>query len=150
MALRKQPYRSLARAGTSDGGLDRLLGDLEREIMELMWARGEASVRDVLEALNAGRSPERQLAYTTVMTVLARLADKGLLARHLVGKAHAYRVTASRQAFLARASEDLASQLVADFGEAAIAGFVSVLQRVAPERLAELRRRGQQGGPDSA
>ncbi|MBI2755917.1 MAG: BlaI/MecI/CopY family transcriptional regulator [Chloroflexi bacterium] len=125
------------------GGLDRLLGGLEREIMELLWLRGETSVRDVFEALNARRSEGRQLAYTTVMTVMARLADKGLLARHLVGKAHAYRVTCSRDMFLASASENLARQLVEDFGEAAIAGFVNVLQRVAPERLAALRRRAR-------
>ncbi len=142
----KRPYRTLAQAGTSAGGLDKLLGELEREIMERMWVRGEASVRDMLHELNASRAEGRQLAYTTVMTVMARLAEKGPLARHLVGQAHAYRVTGSRDAFLARASEDLASQLVADFGDAAIAGFVSVLERVAPERLAALRRRAQRHG----
>lgn len=140
----KQPYRTLTQAGT--GGLDKLLGDLEREIMELMWTCREAQVRTVLEALNARRTPDHQLAYTTIMTVMARLAEKGLLTRHLVGKAHAYRMSESREAFLARASEDLASQLVKDFGDAAIAGFVSVLQRVAPERLAEFRRQAQRHG----
>lgn len=146
----KRPYRTLAQAGAGTGGLDKLLGELEREIMELMWTRGEASVRDLLHELNARRMEDRQLAYTTVMTVMARLAEKGLLERHLVGKAHAYKITGSREAFLARASENLASQLVADFGDAAIAGFVSVLQRVAPERLAELRRRAQRHGKGSS
>lgn len=145
----KQPYRTLAQP-TSGGGLDKLLGELEREIMEHMWTAHQASVRDVLEGLNASRAEDRVLAYTTVMTVMGRLAEKGLLARQLVGKAHAYRVTSSREAFLAQASEHLANQLVQDFGDAAIAGFVNVLQRVAPERLAELRRRAQQHAEGSS
>jgi predicted transcriptional regulator len=142
----KRPYRALA-PGATGGGLDKLLGELEREIMEIMWARREASVRDVLEALYAQRPPGRQPAYTTAMTVMARLAEKGMLERHLLGKAHIYRVTDSRDEFLVRASEHLASQLVEDFGDAAIAGFVNILQRVAPERLARLRRRARNVPP---
>ena len=133
------PYKGAGRTANG-GGLEQLLGDLQREIMESMWARGDASVRDVLEDLNARRRTRDHLAYTTVMTVMTRLAEKGLLARHLIGKAHAYTVTESRDEFLARASEELARQLVEDFGEAALAGFVHVLQGVAPERLAQLRR----------
>jgi predicted transcriptional regulator len=140
----KRPYSMLAHQPGS--GLDKLLGGLEREVMEILWARGEGSVRSVLEALNAHRAPDHQLAYTTVMTVMARLADKGLLRRTLVGKAHEYEVAESRDAFLARASRDIARQMVQDFGEAAIAGFISVLEGVAPERLAKLRKRAQERG----
>ena len=143
----KRPYRALTHAGAGAGGVDKLLGELERDIMELMWVREQAWVRDVLEGLNARRPPEHKLAYTTVMTVMARLAEKGLLERHLVGKAHAYKVAETRDAFLVRVSEDLANQLVEDFGEPAIAGFITVLQRVAPERLARLRRRARNVPP---
>lgn len=139
----KRSYNALAHPGE---GLDKLLGDLEREIMELLWARGGASVRDVLGTLNERRAPDRQLAYTTAMTVMARLAEKGLLVRRLVGKAHAYAAAENRDAFVLRSSRDLARQMVSDFGEAAIAGFLDVLADVAPDRLARLRRRAQRPG----
>ena len=139
----KRSYSALAQPGA---GVEKLLGELEREIMERLWERDGASVRAVLEALNARRPPDRQLAYTTVMTVMARLAEKGLLVRRLLGKAHEYAPAESREAFLARASRELARQMVADFGEAAIAGFLDVLEDVAPERLARLNASAEQRG----
>ena len=51
------------------------LGPLEVTVMEILWARGEANVRDVVDRLH------RPLAYTTIMTTLDRLYKKGLLAR---------------------------------------------------------------------
>jgi predicted transcriptional regulator len=131
-------YRAL---GQPREGVEKLLGELEHEIMEIMWAREGGSVRDVLETLNAARVEDRVLAYTTVMTVMARLAEKGLLRRTRVGKAHQYEVAETREVFLARASQDIAQLLVDDFGDAAIAGFIAVLEDIAPEKLALLRRR---------
>jgi predicted transcriptional regulator len=136
-------YGSLAQSG---GGLEKLLGDLEREIMELMWARTEGSVRDVLVELNERRETDRHLAYTTVMTVMARLAEKGLLRRRRVGKAHEYEAADTREGYLAHASQELARRMVEDFGEAAVSGFLSVLEDVAPERLMRLRRSLQRRG----
>ena len=139
----ERQYSALIQPGTA---LEKLLGDLEREVMEVMWSRPGGSVRDVLMLLNARRASDRQLAYTTVMTVMARLADKGLLKRRLVGKAHEYEAAENREAFLARASQDIARRMFEDFGEAAVAGFLSVLQDVAPDRLAKLRRQAERRG----
>jgi predicted transcriptional regulator len=61
-----------------------LLGPLEQEVLELVWQRGTASVRDIHWALN------ERLAYTTLMTTLDRLFKKGLLARHKDGRAFCY------------------------------------------------------------
>jgi predicted transcriptional regulator len=60
------------------------LGSLERELMEMLWSRSEASVRDVMAQL------PRPLAYTTVMTTLDRLYKKGLLVRHKAQRAFVY------------------------------------------------------------
>lgn len=139
----ERQYSTLGRPGT---GLEKLLGDLEREIMETIWARNGGSVRDVLTALNGRRPAEHQLAYTTVMTVMARLAEKRLLGRRLVGKAHEYDVAETREAFLARSSQDIARQMIVDFGDAAVASFLTVLQDVAPDRLSKLRRQAQRHG----
>ena len=125
--------------------MDKVLGPLEAEVMKVLWAtRGALSVREVLDHLNAGRRPP--LAYTTVMTVMARLAEKGLLRRRRVGKAHEYEATDSREGFLAHASQELAQRMVEDFGDAAVSSFLSVLEDVAPERLTRLRRSLQRRG----
>src|ERR1035441_6849006 len=60
------------------------LGPLEVAVMEILWARGESNVRDVVDRL------DRPLAYTTVMTTLDRLFKKGLLARRKLDRAFLY------------------------------------------------------------
>ena len=62
------------------------LGDLEADIMSIVWEKGWTTVQDVKDALE----PRRALAYTTVMTVMTRLADKGMLARQKKGRAYTY------------------------------------------------------------
>ena len=119
-------------------GAERLLGELEADIMRVVWPRGRATVRDVLEALNGERP--RQIAYTTVMTVMSRLADKGLLRRQLVGKTHHYEVAQTEQQFLRVASRRMIRSLIDDFGEVAIVEFLAELDDVDPERRRALRR----------
>jgi predicted transcriptional regulator len=80
-------------------GVRAALGDLEAEVMELIWARppGTAvTVREVFEALY-GR---RRLAYTTVMSTMARLARKGLLVAEKAEPAYLYRAALSREEFV--------------------------------------------------
>src|SRR5215210_1351708 len=71
--METQDYRRLQRRG--DAVLHKLLGDLELEIMELMWERKQATVRDIVMQLR----PTRPRAYTTIMTVMFHLAEKDLL-----------------------------------------------------------------------
>jgi predicted transcriptional regulator len=68
------------------------LGDLEADVMSIVWERGRTSVQDVKDALE----PSRSLAYTTVMTVMSRLAEKGILERQKEGRAYYYTSTASQ------------------------------------------------------
>jgi predicted transcriptional regulator len=73
------------------------LGELERAVMEVLWSRGgPVSVRTVHEDLAA-----RELAYTTVMTVLTRLADKGFVTRERDGRAWLYAAAAGRDQYVA-------------------------------------------------
>src|ERR1700739_4292314 len=73
------------------------LHELEADVMEAVWDRGEASVREVMEALNAGGDKER--AYTTYMTIMARLDSKGLLERRREGKTDFYRPRYARDQY---------------------------------------------------
>ena len=116
-----------------------LLGRLEARIMRAVWT-GQVpqpfAVRDV-----HAHMPE--LAYTTVMTTLRRLADKGLLiADATVGKrAYDYRAAGTPEAFLAAASRREAQQVLDRYGDAALAAFAARLDALTPEqrqRLEEL------------
>lgn len=130
-------------------GAEKLLGDLESEVMEAVWRLGRASVRQVLDALNAGRA--QRCAYTTVLTVMQRLAEKGLLERILVGNAHDYEARQSRDEFMAASSGRIVRALVEDFGDVAIAQFLAEIERLDPARLRRLRARAGFGdAPDDA
>jgi predicted transcriptional regulator len=67
------------------------LGNLEWELMQILWSRPESSVRDVVDRL------QRPLAYTTVMTTLDRLYKKGLLERRKSQRAFFYSPSLSRE-----------------------------------------------------
>ncbi|MGH2953338.1 MAG: BlaI/MecI/CopY family transcriptional regulator [Solirubrobacterales bacterium] len=108
------------------------LGPLESELMELVWRLDRPlSVRELLEQLNRGRDP--QLAYTTVMTVASRLAEKGALERRREGRGYIYRAAAPDAAALA------VRGVLRDFGEEAVAHFVEEA-RDDPKALRRLRR----------
>jgi predicted transcriptional regulator len=87
----------------TDEKVPRRLGELERLVMEQLWAAdGALTVREVHDRL----STTRELAYTTVMTVLDRLAKKQLTERERDGKAWRYKAASPR--------EELAADLMRD------------------------------------
>jgi predicted transcriptional regulator len=104
-------------------GLRKILGDLEADVMEVMWARGRATVHDVHERLAA----DRELAYTTVMTVMSRLADKGLLEKWKDGAAYVYVPAASKEEFTRRTVGTVLSELLDDFTAPAMSQFVEFM-----------------------
>lgn len=67
------------------------LSPLELDCMNVLWPLGEASVREIRQAL----APTRPRAYTTIMTILDRLARKGVASRRKAGKAWVYRASLS-------------------------------------------------------
>lgn len=69
-----------------NGSGDVSLSELQLSLMRVLWARGEASTADVAEALR----DERDLAHTTVATLLTRLEKRGLLSSRREGRALVY------------------------------------------------------------
>jgi BlaI family penicillinase repressor len=65
----------------------------ELAIMKVVWSRDKSTVRDVYESLRE----KRQIAYTTVMTMMRILEDKGYLKKTLVDRAHVYKPAQRRQ-----------------------------------------------------
>jgi predicted transcriptional regulator len=111
------------------------LGELERAVMDHLWSSDEPqTVRQVHEALSA----RRDLAYTTIMTVLQRLAKKNLVVQHRDDRAHRYAPMHGRDELVAGLMVDALDQ-AADSGsrEAALVHFV---ERVGADEAAALRR----------
>jgi BlaI family penicillinase repressor len=63
------------------------LAPLELDCMNVLWPLGEATVRDIRDQL----APRRARAYTTIMTIMDRLARKGIVERRKSGRAYIYR-----------------------------------------------------------
>src|ERR1700758_3230716 len=111
------------------------LGELDRAVMDHLWASREPeTVRQVHEALPA----QRELAYTTIMTVLQRLAKKNLVVQHRDDRAHRYAPTHGRDELVAGLMVDALDQ-AADSGsrQAALVHFV---ERVGADEADALRR----------
>src|ERR1700755_852088 len=99
------------------------LGDLERAVMDHLWSTPEPqTVRQVHESLSA----RRDLAYTTVMTVLQRLAKKNLVSQIRADRAHRYAPVHGRDELVAGLMVDALAQ-AEDSGDrqAALAHFVA-------------------------
>jgi predicted transcriptional regulator len=124
--------------GKRKTSLQGLLGPLETDVMEIVWRLGETTVRDV----HAELAQSRDLAYTTVMTTMARLASKGLLKRDTTGLAHRYLPALSREEYARSTVTSVVDWLVDSFPEPAISYFVEVLDDGSdPDALSALRAR---------
>jgi predicted transcriptional regulator len=125
--------------------LKNLLGSLELEVMGFMWQTGEATVQQVADTINCSRP----IAYTTVMTVMARLTEKRLLRRTKEGKRYRYQVTQSREQYLYHTSRNMVRSFVDDFGDLAIAGFLGEVGQIDAKRLEQLRNLVEETGSES-
>jgi BlaI family transcriptional regulator, penicillinase repressor len=80
------------------------LTKLEMEIMDAVWALGQASVREIQEGLPEQKRP----AYTTVQTIIYRLEEKGAVRRvKKIGNAHIFEAVVTRKAAHGRLIDDL-------------------------------------------
>ena len=114
------------------------LHELETEVMEQLWAEGEASVRAVTEALNKRARPQR--AYTTYMTIMARLHKKGVLDRRREGKTDFYAPKLSREEYMASRARAQVDELVERYGDVALTHFAREVASLDPARRRALQR----------
>lgn len=123
------------------------LHDLESAVMDVVWSRGwtEFSVADVHGAL------ERDIAYTTVMTTVARLHTKGLLTRRRDGKRYLYEPCMTREAFLTSTAKDVIERLGDGIAHGPLALLADTVSTADHDTLAQLesmiRRRRRELGP---
>lgn len=126
--------------------LAEVLGPLENEIMNVVWDSGEVTVRDVHHTLEA----KRPIAYTTVMTTLGRLADKGFLRRIEDQPAHHYQAIVSRDDYASSTVKSVVDWLVSHFPDPAVSYFVDRVEEEDEEVIKRLReaieQRKRRGG----
>jgi predicted transcriptional regulator len=110
----------------------------ERDVMEEVWQRGEASVREVMDALNEHGGKTR--AYTTYMTIIARLSRKDLLVRRRTGKTDLYRPVYTREEYTDRCAQAAVRSLVDEYGGVAVAHIARQVAELDPSRPRALER----------
>ncbi len=110
------------------------LGELEKQIMDVVWERKHCSVRDVLTRLQK----DRKLAYTTVMTVMGRLVEKGVLVRKLHGLSYLYEPKVNREKFVSSYVHNMFKTAVSTLGQEAVTHFIKEIQKLSPERRNKL------------
>lgn len=126
----------------SGKGAAQVLGELESKVMELVWERPGLSAGDV----QAGLSPVKELAYTTVVTVLDRLYKKGFLTRKKAGKAFLYSPGITREEFNKSVTHDVLAGLLKEGSRPTVSTFVDLVatDENLLEELEELVRRKKQ------
>jgi len=103
----------------------KILGDLETEIMEVLWKQGQSCVRNVLLELQK----KRKIAYTTVMTVMSRLYEKRILKRKMdKSGAFIYMPVKDKKSFLKSSSEKMIRGFLQEYGDVAVAQFFDIIE----------------------
>ena len=112
------------------------LTKLEIQIMQVLWEHGAGTVVQVQELLK----PVKELAYTTVQTVLNKLELKQQVRRSLAGRAYCYEAVTSKESILKLAIRELAEHMFRGSPEDLVMSLVKSRQ-VDPLRIADLSRR---------
>ena len=129
-AIALQPLRSVEYAVNmkfafrpSKHGVAQVLGELESRVIRAVWENPDSSAREVLVRL----SGRKNLAYTTIVTVLDRLYKKGLLKRRKEGRAFLYRPGLNREEFNRMVTHDVLAGLLEERSRPTLATFVELV-----------------------
>jgi predicted transcriptional regulator len=115
------------------------LGPLEAEVLNLVWELGSATVKEIHDRILA--DPIRELAYTSVTTVLRRLTQKGWLACDRDDRAFRWRPLVSRQEASVLQAHDQLRRFLAVGNPDVIAAFADDLDRASAEKLEAIAQR---------
>ncbi|MEX0974023.1 MAG: BlaI/MecI/CopY family transcriptional regulator [Bacillota bacterium] len=115
-------------------GLEKALGGLESKVMNAVWSIGRCTVREVYDRLRV----EQDLAYTTVMTVMSRLSNKGFLKREMVDGSYFYESAMSRQEFRSALVGEVLDSLLESFSEETVAHLADRVGKRSSEDLDKL------------
>lgn len=104
-------------------GIGRVLGALQTAVMEVLWREPNLAVNDVESRLRH----TREIAHTTVLTILDRMFRKGYLTREKEGKAYIYAARYTREEFEQMVAQQVLGALLGQFSEPALSAFVDLV-----------------------
>jgi BlaI family transcriptional regulator, penicillinase repressor len=111
------------------------LGQLQSEVLELVWQRGEATVADVVKHLGRNRT----IAYTTVLVAMQKLEKKGWLTHRAEGRAYVYRPARSRAKAQAGALSEILDTVFGGDPKLLVTQLLDA-RPWSPDELADMRR----------
>lgn len=118
-------------------GLERFFGPLEAKIMDILWSQPGLSIKEVQVKLEK----EKDINYNTVMTVLGRLVDKGILRKSVAGRTSLFHPVESKEQFHERQSKEISHRLIEDFGPVVVNHMLDALDEADPEMLELLEQK---------
>ncbi|HWO98422.1 MAG TPA: BlaI/MecI/CopY family transcriptional regulator [Bacillus sp. (in: firmicutes)] len=110
----------------NEKGLNRFFGPLESKIMTVLWSGEEMTIKDVQQALER----EKAVNFNTVMTVMNRLLEKGVLQKRAEGRTSLYRPILSKEEFFNTQSKELTHELIDEFGSVVVTHMLDALEEV--------------------
>ncbi|GFZ85308.1 transcriptional regulator [Paenibacillus marchantiophytorum] len=116
-------------------GLNRFFGPLEAKIMEILWTTTAALT---IKEVQAKLDQDKVMNFNTVMTVMNRLVDKGILQKNSVARSFMYKPVVTRDVFMETQSKELTFDLIEEFGSLAVTHMVDALDKVDPDLLDKL------------
>ncbi|MGQ9618936.1 MAG: BlaI/MecI/CopY family transcriptional regulator [Candidatus Aminicenantia bacterium] len=116
--------RLKVRLGTEQKGIKLIFGELESEIMEILWEKGEAKGKEINQQL------KRNIAYTTVLTVLERLRKKGFVEKRKEGRTFIFSPQIKKENFEAFLTKQLIKSAINISPELAISTFADIFSEM--------------------
>lgn len=102
------------------------ISELEQEVMNIVWELDKCSVRDVLEKINKNK----QLAYTTIATILQRLHEKELVSRRDQGISFIYSPKLSKESYSKNLAQSFISKFFNSFGDVGLVSFAESIDKL--------------------
>ena len=117
----------------------RNFGVLESEIMAEVWKREECTVRDIFDALRS----QKKIAYTTIMTVMSRLAEKSILSRKKVHNAYIYKAKVTREQIARGITSDVVDKILDGNPDILIGHLLGLNGEVDPKQIEKIKKQFQ-------
>ena len=120
-----------------NSGINKVLGSLESSIMDIIWNKDhEVCIRDVYEEL----ASKRKIAYTTVMTIMVRLADKKMLLKRKEGNTFFFKPAMTKKEFTENFVGNVVDSLLEDFADTTMAHIITKLKKNAMNSIGTLEK----------
>lgn len=119
-------------------GLKRFFGPLESKVLDILWTQPNQSIKEVQKKLE---QQEEHLNFNTVMTVMNRLVDKGVLMKKQAGRSSLYEPVHSKEHFLNIQSKEITHELLEDFGPLVVNHMLDALEEADAELIEKLEQK---------